>query len=389
MFSFDYVQPTRIVFGSGTIARLGELCGSSDSTVLLVVDKVLEAQGLSKGAKEALDEAGLSWRLYTDVLPNPTAQAVDQATLSLRESNIGVVVGFGGGSAIDTAKALAVGLSHPGDIWDYVNEPNRPVKKITDKTLPVIAIPTTAGTGAESTPMAVLVNSETQVKRALYNELIYPSHALIDPELTLTVPPGLTFSTGIDALSHAIEALISVENRAFVSMLALEAITRIGRHLATAVMDGSNLTARENLAFSATLAGLAIGNGEVTLPHALAHPLGGRFDIPHGDAIAMVLPEMMDASWTCNTEKFAAIARALGVAAPWESEHQAARKSVDGIRNLYADCGYARKLSDFGVSRADLEAVAADAAGYMAGCLSMHPRKMDASGLVAMLERML
>ncbi len=389
MLPFDYVQPTRIVFGKGRISSLGELCGSPESTVLLVVDRFLEEHGVAKVAKDALDGAGLTWHLFTDVLPNPTAQSVDNAVVSLRGKGIDVVVGLGGGSAIDTAKALAVGLSHDGDIWDYVNEPNRPVKAITDKTLPVIAIPTTAGTGAESTPMAVLVNTETHVKRALYNENIYPRHALIDPELTVTVPPGLTFSTGIDALSHAIEALISVENRAFVSMLALEAIGRIGGHLTVAVNDGGNLEARENLAYAATLAGLAIGNGEVTLPHALAHPLGGRFNIPHGDAIAMVLPEMMQASWMCNPEKFAAIARALGVAAPWESDYQAARKSVDGIRTLYADCGYSRKLSDYGVTSDDLEAIAADAAGYMAGCLSMHPRRMDIAALVAMLRHML
>ncbi len=393
MLPFTYVQPTRIVFGSGKISELGTLCGSSESatasTVLLVADQVLEQQGLAQGAKDALENAGLSWHLFTDVLPNPTAQAVDAAVASLQDKKIDVVVGLGGGSAMDTAKALAVGLSHPGAIWDYVNEPNRPVKAITSKTLPVIAIPTTAGTGAESTPMAVLVNTETKVKRALYNENIYPKYALIDPELTLTVPPGLTFSTGIDALSHAIEALVSVDNRAFVAMLALEAIGRIGRHLTTAVADGGNLEARENLAFAATLAGLAIGNGEVTLPHALAHPLGGRFNIPHGDAIAMVLPEMMAASWMCNTEKFAALARTLGVAEPWDSDHQAARKSVEGIRTLYADCGYARKLSDYGVTSNDLEAIAADAAGYMAGCLSAHPGRFGVRELVAMLERML
>ena len=389
MLPFEYVQPTRILFGSGKIESLGELCGSPKSTVLLVVDKVLEAQGLAAAAKQSLDAAGLTWHLFTDVLPNPTSQSVNLAVESLNDKGIEVVVGFGGGSAIDTAKAMAVGLSHTGDIWDYVNEPNRPVKPITEKTLPIIAIPTTAGTGAETTPMAVLVNTQTKVKRALYNENIYPRTALVDPRLTLTVPSGLTFSTGIDALSHAIEALISSEARAYPAMLALEAIGRIGRHLTTAVLDGGNLEARENLSFSATLAGLAIGNGEVTLPHALAHPLGGRFNIPHGDAIAMVLPEMMNASWMCNTPRFAAISRALGTAQPWDSEHQAARKSVIAIKNIYADCGYTRKLSDYGVTQKDLEDIANDACGYMAGCLSVHPRKMSAAGLIEMLERML
>lgn len=387
MLAFEYVQPTRILFGSGKIASLGELCGSPKPNVLLVVDKVLEEQGLAGGAKDSLDAAGLSWQLFTDVLPNPTAQSVNRAVEKFKDKAIEVVVGFGGGSAIDTAKAMAVGLSHPGDIWDYVNEPNRTVQPITDKTLPIIAIPTTAGTGAESTPMAVLVNTDTQVKRALFNERIYPHQALIDPELTLTVPPGLTFSTGIDALSHAIEALISSEARAYPAMLALEAIGRIGRHLTAAVLDGSNLEARENLSYSATLAGLAIGAGEVTLPHALAHPLGGRFNIPHGDAIAMVLPEMMNASWMCNTPRFAAIARALGTAEPWDTEHQAARKSVIAIKNIYTDCGYTRKLSDYGVAQKDLEDIARDATGYMAGCLSVHPRKMTSAGLVEMLER--
>jgi alcohol dehydrogenase class IV len=389
MLSFEYLQPTRIIFGSGEIARLGALCKPTKANVLLVVDKILEEQGLASAAKESLDAADISWRLFTDVLPNPTSQSVDLAVGSLKDNQIGAVIGMGGGSAIDYAKALAVGLSHQGGVWDYVNEPNRPVKAITDATLPIIAIPTTAGTGAEATPMAVLVNADTQVKRALFSENIYPRQALVDPALTLTVPPGLTLSTGIDALSHAIEALISVEGRAYTAMLALEAIRRIGRNLTVAVADGSNLDARENLSYAATLAGLAIGNGEVTLPHALAHPLGGRFNIPHGEAIAMVLPEMMRASWMCNPARFAAIARALESATPWEGDYQAARKSVSAINSLYSDCGFSRRLSDYGVSEKDLEAIAKDAAGYMAGCLSMHPRKMEPASLAEMLGKML
>lgn len=373
MQGFEYYMPTRVVFKPGCISDIGEQTSQFGKTAAIVMDQFLAETGLNEQVEQALSKSNIRSITFTGVEPNPISAVVNQTAESFFHENIDFVIGIGGGSSIDFAKALAVALTHEGDIWHYVNEPGRTVGEISAKTLPVIAVPTTAGTGAEMTAVSVLVNPETSVKRGLYSEKLYPVMAIIDPELMLTIPPKLTATTGIDALSHAIEAYISVDANSFSDMVAIESIKSISTSLPAAVYDGSGIDARCGMAWGSTMAGAAISSSGVTLVHALAHPLGGRFNIGHGEAIVMGLIPVMKRSWMLNIPKFGNIAKALGVSTHNLSPKSAAKSSVHAVSELIAEAGLNLSLVEFGVKPEDLDTLAIDATSYMAGCLESHP----------------
>jgi len=378
MNGFEYFLPTRVVFGPGCLSKIGKQTRCYGKKAVVVMDKFLAENGLYDKIETLLLKNDIHSFAFTDVEPNPLCSLVDKVATTFVDKNIDFIIGVGGGSSIDFAKALAVALSHDGDIWQYVNEPGRSVGQITDQTLPVVAVPTTAGTGAEMTPIAVLVNPETSVKRGLYSERLYPAIAMSDPELMVTIPAHLTATTGLDALSHAIEAYINVDANAYSDMVALEAIKQIAAHLPACVYNGSGIEARSGMAWGATLAGAAISTSGVTLVHALAHPLGGRFNIGHGDAIVMGLVPVMKRTWMLNIPKFANIAQALGVCIHNLSPKAAAKRSVTALGELIEESGLNLKLGDFGVKQTDLDELAGDATGYMAGCLESHPHVCSA-----------
>ncbi len=373
MTGFEAYLPTRIVFGSGSLKTVGEQTRQYGKAAVVIIDRFLAESGLARKIEEALSAAGIVSYTFSEVEPNPRCSLVDQAAETYKDLNIEFIIGVGGGSSIDFAKAVAVALTHEGNVWHYVNEPGRPVGEITAKALPMIAIPTTSGTGAEMTAVSVLVNPETNVKRGLYSESLYPKMALIDPKLMVTIPSNLTATTGLDALSHALEAYISVDASAYSDMLALEAIRQIGLHLPAAVHDGANPEARSGMAWGAALAGAAIAVSGVTLVHALAHPLGGWYNIGHGEAIVMGLLPVMKRTWMLNFPKFRNIAEALGVSVYNMSPKAAAKCGVIAIGELIEETGINLRLRDFGVKEEDLDKLAGDATGYMAGCLESHP----------------
>ncbi|MBU2514253.1 iron-containing alcohol dehydrogenase [bacterium] len=373
MNGFDFFLPTRLIFGPGRLSEVGEQTKRFGKTAAIVIDRFLAETGLYKRIEQCLLEHGVRSFAFTGVEPNPLCSIVNQTAELFKDKNIDFVIGVGGGSSIDFAKALAVALTHDGDIWHYVNEPGRPVGEITSKTLPVVAVPTTSGTGAEMTAVSVLVNPETHVKRGLYSEKIYPVMAIIDPELMLTIPRNLTATTGIDALSHAIEAYISTDANPFSDMVAIEAMRQISDSLPAAINSGQKIEARSSMAWGSALAGIAISSSCVTLVHALAHPLGGRFNIGHGEAIAMGLIPVMRRTWMLDIPKFGKIAEALGVCTHNMSPKSAAKSSINALTELIEETGLSLRLGNFGVRQTDLDKLAEDATGYMAGCLESHP----------------
>ena len=389
MNNFEYFLPTRLIFGSKSFDRIGEVVGGFGKKALLVTDPIMETLGVLERSRELLKSHGVEAMAFSGVIPNPTSTMINETADMFRADPPDVIVGLGGGSSIDSAKAMAVALSQTGDIWQCINEQGREVRPITATTLPVVAVPTTAGTGAEVTAVAVLVNPETMVKRGLYSEYLFPRTAVIDPELMVSAPPRLTATTGIDALSHALEACISNEVQAYTEMTALESIRAIAESLPAAVANGADLKARTTMAWGATLAGIAISNGSVTLAHALGHPLSGRFNIGHGEAIVMALPCVLRHSWMLDMEKFARIARAFGVSSAADTTKQAARKCVGALEELIADVGLNLKLREFGVKDTDIEQLAQDTTGYMAGCLAAHPKVCGIQEIAAMYREML
>jgi alcohol dehydrogenase class IV len=389
MSMFEFYLPTRLIFGEKSFNRLGETAGRFGKRALLVTDPVMDTMGVLGRAADLLKARGMDVLAFSGVLPNPTSTIINETADTFRSNLPDVVIGIGGGSSIDSAKALAVALSQEGDIWQCINEKGREVRSITASTLPVVAVPTTAGTGAEVTAVAVLVNPQTTAKRGLYSEYIFPKAAIVDPELMMSAPPRLTAATGIDALSHAIEACISKDAHAYAEMTGLAAIRYIAGSLPVAVANGSDLKARSQMAWGATLAGIAISNGDVTLVHALGHPLSGRFNIGHGEAIALGLPGVMRHSWMLDMAKFARIAEAFGVCSSGDNPRLAARKSVGAVEELLGDIGLSLRLRDFGVKEADIEDLAKDVTGYMTGCLAAHPKACSMQEIAAIYREML
>ena len=240
MKAFDYFQPTRIVFGAGRISEVGGLIAEYGKRCLLATvdeEKFAPLKPTFDKAKASLAEAGVEVAHFQGVIPNPTTDSITEGAKMAEEFKADVVLGVGGGSSMDSAKAIAVEATHEGSAWDYLFYKEPP----TEKTLPVVAVSTTSGTGSQVTQVAVMTHTETRDKSAIYNPIVYPKVAIVDPELMLTVPTKVTASTGFDVFCHSFEAFIHVNASPFTDVMALEAIRLVAEHLPTAIEDGSNL----------------------------------------------------------------------------------------------------------------------------------------------------
>lgn len=276
--------------GWNSIARLpGALEALSPDKILLIADPMLVKLGLHKEVTDMLDEGGYKCHLFSQVTPEPALALGQEIVDFARNNEFSLVIGFGGGSALDLAKLAAVLANNPGPVEEYLNL--TALRKIKNKGITKILIPTTSGTGTEVTNISVL--SLEQYKDAIVHDYLIADMAIVDPKFTLTIPPKITAATGADALTHAIEAYISVNRNPYSDGLALQAIHLIGKSLEKAVENGEDKQARENLSYGSYLAGLAFFNAGVGAVHALAYPLGGRFHIAHGESNAVLLPYVM------------------------------------------------------------------------------------------------
>jgi choline dehydrogenase len=299
--------PTRIVHGAGAIARLGELVKELGVTrPFLVTDKGVAEAGLADLALERLDEAVL----FDDVYANPDIELVGRASAVYRDEGCDGLVALGGGSSMDTAKAVGVEIVHGGTIveYEYGKTP------LETRIPPLVAVPTTAGTGSEATLWAVITDPERKIKFNVGGTPLIGAHvALVDPELTLGLPPAITAATGMDALSHAIECYTCDYHQAFNDAVALHAIELVGRWLRVAYEDGGNLEARTNMAHAATLGGLAYGTESAGAAHAMSQSAGGVHACPHGALTARVLGPVCEYNAPAAPERYARIAQGLGV----------------------------------------------------------------------------
>ena len=288
MKAFNYLAPTEIIFGEGVVAKTGEAAARYGKKALVVTDNKLPVVSTAfQKVVDSLKAAGVSYAHFDGVIPNPTTKEVSKGAALAKEFGAEVVIGLGGGSSIDTAKAIAVESTHEGSAWDYLHYTAGP----TEKTLPIIAIGTTAGTGSQTTPCAVITKTENLDKSAIWHMNIMPKVAIVDPELTATLPPHITAQTGFDAFCHNFEAYLSVNTNPMVETLAEEAIRIIAEYLPRAYKDGSDMEARGKMAWADTLGGLTNASAGVTLPHGLGMQVGGH--CPH------VIDEMYDLLMEC------------------------------------------------------------------------------------------
>lgn len=379
-FNF-YPLPTDIHFGFGLVGTVAERVEDLEARrVFIVTDPGVKAAGLLDRLLGGLQPMAADIAVFDAVTPDSGSALIEQAVSLGREHRADVVVGLGGGSALDTAKAVAALITNGGDLLDYVG-----LHKLKHRPLPTIAVPTTAGTGSEVSLWSVFTNDATRDKVAIGSLLLYPTVAVCDPELTLDLPPGLTAATGMDALAHAIECYTNNACQPISGTLALEAIRLLGEHLRTAVLNGRQRTARHAVMLASTLAGMAMNPTRLGLAHALAMPLGsGTLKIPHGVAVAVTLPHVMAFNALAAPERFATVARALGEPVSALSTAAASQAAAEAVRRLGQDVGIPAGLAPFGLDEHAVPGVVAVA--MTSGNVAVNPRRTTAPELEAILR---
>lgn len=338
-----------------------------------------ERAGLVERVVAVLTGGGIPASSFTDVQSDPDVTSVEKGTDLAKAQGCDVVIGLGGGSALDTAKAVGLMLTNPGSIRDYVG-----IGKIKQAGAPVVAIPTTAGTGSELTIWSVLSDREQKVKISVGSVLNCPRVALLDPELTLSLPPAVTAATGMDALTHALESYVNKATQPISEAMSEQAMTLIARSLRVAVAQPDNARARSDMLLASTIAAMAFNSTRLGLVHAFAMPLGARFHIPHGLVNAIMLPAVMRFNLPGNLGKYVRIAEIFGEPVAGLSPRDAAERSVVAVERLKADVGITARLGAFGLTEADFDSVVDEA--MQSGNVPVNPRKPTHDDMKALLR---
>jgi alcohol dehydrogenase class IV len=357
MKPFQYYQPTEILFGrerlndvGRSVSRFGHRC------LLVTVPDAPEFQGLFGRVKGFLAAARVAVSHFDGVIPNPTTEVVSRGSRMAKDFKADVVLGVGGGSSMDTAKAIAVEATHPGTVWDYLFfRETQP----TEKTLPIVAVTTTSGTGSHVTQVAVVTNPAEKNKSAVFHARVYPRTSLVDPDLMLTLPAEVTAATGFDVFAHAFESYINPNGSPYTDMMALEALAIVAKFLPAAIRNGRDTEARERMAWADTLAGLCIANSGVTLPHGIGMAVGGLYPhVAHGQALAAVYPAVLRYSYRTVPAKFAVVGRIFDRTIARAKGVKAAELSVAALERFLKKIGMNLTLGRLRVPKEELEALA-------------------------------
>ena len=378
--AYEFRITTQIVYGRNTAARIGDIVGKVGANkVLLITDKGVSNAGILDCLMSPLKKAGIETVVYDDVEVNPTVQTVDKAYALYSDANCQGIIAVGGGSPMDAGKSAGVLATNPGSASDYVG-----VDKVNTPSAPVICVPTTAGTAAEITDVAVLSDPVKKTKMGLRSPHVAPTVALLDPMLTLSLPPGPTRDSGLDALTHAIESYICVNAWNASDALTLRAIELIGTYLRTAVHNGSDIEARDGMLTASLLAGMGFHNTKLCMVHAITGPLGGLYNFPHGASNAIVLPHAMRFMLPGAVSKYMDIAIALGENVEGLTERDAAEYAVEAIETLSEDVGLPKGLSVYGAKSEDLPAASETIAeSFM---IPLSPRRATADDILKICQ---
>ena len=374
----------RIVMGPGAVNGLGrEVRDLKAARALIVTDPGILDAGILAPVEASLKEARVKYMVFSEVSPDPRHQTVEACLAAAKDFRPSCVIGLGGGSPIDIAKTVAVMLKNSGDIIDYCG-----IDLVPKPGLPTIMVPTTAGTGSEVTPIAILSDDDEKLKKGVVSPYLFPKVALLDPLLTLGLPAPVTAATGMDALIHAIEAFTSVNANDMTDMFATRAIELIAANLRTAYAHGGNIDARSAMLEASLLAGIAFANAGVTAVHAFAYPIGAEFHIPHGVANTLMLAEVMRFNLVGNLAKFADIAAMMGEPVDGLSDRQAAEAAVDAVMVLAQDLQVPATLGEFGITENHIDALA-EGVMKVTRLLANNPRAMSHKDAVDIYRRVL
>ncbi len=376
--------PNQISVGVGAAETVGaEAKRLGGRHAFVVGDPALQKIGTVDQVVSWLAAQGVQSTVFTEVEAEPSVQSADRCAEAARAAGCDLVVGIGGGSALDSAKVVAMLLTNGGKVEDYLG-----IGIVRQRGVPSILVPTTSGTGAEITPNALFYVPSIRDKKAVVSPYIIPDVAIVDPLLTLTVPPSVTAATGVDALCHALESYTSLNASPLTEMYSLESIRLIGANLRTAVGNGSDLAARDAMARASMYAGISIANAGTNAVHALAYPLQGQHRITHGIANSLMLPYVVEFNALSNLTKFAQVAEALGEPISGLSLRDAAARSIQACRLLSEDIGIPKRLADVGIKAEHLEALV-EGAMQQTRLLVNNPRKVRPEDARAIFERAL
>lgn len=372
--------------GAGTFTRIGEEAKKLGRRALLVTGKEsLKKSGFLFQALEILKDASVEVVLFEGVKTNPTVNEVDLVGKLAKREKCDCVIGLGGGSCLDVAKMAALLAVHGDSCWDFINTPERPAQPIPDGVLPIMAIPTTSGTGAEATPFAVVTKPDIPMKKGMGSPHLYPKVSIIDPELLAHMPQDLTAWTGCDGVGMALESFISGKATPATTTPAREALRWIIENLPLAYADGMNLEAREKVAWGVTLSGVAVGHIDVNLAHAMSHPLSARYDLHHGLTVGLLTPIAMEFNLSSAPDQYAEVASLLNDFCAFGPTKPEAEQSIPAMNSFLEGLSIPLKMRDLGVPQQDIPALAAEA--MLIGAIRTNIRPVSYEDVIELYER--
>ncbi|MBS3808870.1 MAG: iron-containing alcohol dehydrogenase [Desulfobacterales bacterium] len=372
MTGINVFQTTRrIVLGTGSVNQLPqELNRLNASKILIITDPGLVEAGIISKIETILEPGKFEVEIFSEVEPDPRYEIVEKAADKIKQAGADTIIGIGGGSPLDIAKVASVSAANDGSVNSFFG-----IDQIPQEGLTTILMPTTAGTGSEVTPIAILSDEKEKLKKGIVSPYLFPSACILDPELTMGLPPETTAATGMDALIHAIEAYTSKNATPFTDMIAEKAMRLVYENIRKAYADGENIEARANMMEGSLLAGMAFANAGVTAVHAFAYPIGAEFHIPHGMANSIMLVPVMKFNLLGNMEKFANAAAFFGQRTGHMSLRDAAETMIEALETLTKDLNIPSHLSDFGVKKQDIPALA-EGVMKVTRLLANNPRRL-------------
>ena len=379
--SYKFFMPAISLMGADCLKDAGDQVGELGfKKALIVTDKVLGQIGIVKKVTDVLDNKNIEYAIYDETKPNPTVKNVNDGLALLKEKECDFVISLGGGSAHDCAKGIALLATNGGEIKDYEG-----VDKSKKPQLPMVGIHTTAGTGSEMTLFAIITDEERHIKMALVDKHLTPIIAVNDPMLMLAMPKSLTAATGMDALTHAIEAYVSTSATPITDACAEKAIELISNYLVNAVENGQDVEARDMMAYAEYLAGMAFNNASLGYVHAMAHQLGGFYNLPHGVCNAILLPHVQEYNKATSASRLAKIAKIMGGNIEGLTDEQGADLCIDMIKSLSQTIGIPEGLGVLGVKESDFETLATNALND--ACSLTNPRKGNLEEVIAIFKK--
>lgn len=379
---FSFSIPQDIVVGKGSLAKLPEIAKKLGGTHGFIISGPhLNKMGIVKSCADALENAGISVDTYTETEGNPSVETVDKAAAAFKESGADFIIALGGGSPMDVAKAVGVVAKYGGSITEYEGG-----GKVPGDIIPLIAIPTTAGTGSEVTAFSVITDHSRNYKLTVFSYKLIPSYAILDPELLTTAPVSVAAACGIDAMVHALEAYISKDSSPFTDAMAEKALELIGKNIRKYVADRSDIQAAENMLIGSLFAGIAFSWARLGDVHAMSHPVSAFFNVPHGVANAILLPTIVEYNALADNGKYLKIYNYISRTPVLENEFEPLML-VELLKNLNAQLGIPASLSEVGVTADKFDAMADDA--MKSGNIAVNPRSTTKKDVLSLYEKAL